>query len=278
MTATRRPIRAVLVSALVTAAVLAGAPAASANVVEDFLAGRGDVDVPVLTRPFVPAARLTLAQGIAARGWRPADDVPVEAAAPGEPAPAPAPAAAPPAEERPYPFAERNRLELVTPVPHPVYVGFHEAWFRGALRLRPLGEAVAVDNHRAAAPAPQQEGEPYGILRTRGRRPSPTSAVDIQVRPNQPIRAVVTGTVVEASRYRLYGRYPDSMVVIRPDGAENQLVTMLHVTGLRVSRGDRVEAGRTLVAKRASQFPFASQVDRYSGKRLPHVHVEVRHR
>lgn len=239
--------RAVLLVAVAAAVVAAAAPAASANSVEDYLVDRNG------SRGDVAAAGI------------------------GQPQPAPA---APPAKarrNRPYGFAERNQLELVTPVPRPVYVGFHESFSGAAVRLRPLGKAEVIDNRRRPPP-PRGEGMPYGILRTRGRGPSPTSAVDVQVRHNEPIRAVVTGTVVQARKYRLYGRYPDSMVVIRPDDASRKLVTMLHVKGLRVRKGQRVEAGKTFVAKRASSFPFSSQIDRYSGKRLPHVHVEVHRR
>lgn len=53
-------------------------------------------------------------------------------------------------------------------------------------------------------------------------------------------------------------------------------VVVLHTVSPRVEPGDRVRAGRTVIASRSRELPFGSQIDRYSGRRLPHVHIEVR--
>jgi hypothetical protein len=46
--------------------------------------------------------------------------------------------------------------------------------------------------------------------------------------------------------------------------------------GLTVAVGDRVEAGVTQVAERATVLPFDSQVDEFTAEPSnPHVHVEV---
>lgn len=52
---------------------------------------------------------------------------------------------------------------------------------------------------------------------------------------------------------------------------------MLHIDGVRVRRGDRVEAGVTVFAPRATKLPFESQVDglRAVDPAWPHVHIEV---
>ncbi len=51
---------------------------------------------------------------------------------------------------------------------------------------------------------------------------------------------------------------------------------MLHIDGVQVSRGDRVEAGITVLAPRARPLPFSSQIDRLTGQPAwPHVHIEV---
>jgi hypothetical protein len=54
-------------------------------------------------------------------------------------------------------------------------------------------------------------------------------------------------------------------------------VKILHILGLEVSPGDRVEAGVTVIADHAHQLPFASQVDdiRTADPAWPHVHIEV---
>jgi hypothetical protein len=59
----------------------------------------------------------------------------------------------------------------------------------------------------------------------------------------------------------------------RPPGWE---VKLLHVQGLRVGVGARVEAGVTVVAAGPRLFPFRSQVDDHTAApHWPHVHVEV---
>jgi hypothetical protein len=52
---------------------------------------------------------------------------------------------------------------------------------------------------------------------------------------------------------------------------------VLHVHGLAVQPGQRVQAGVTRLAAGARQLPFESQVDelRTADPAWPHVHVEV---
>ncbi len=51
---------------------------------------------------------------------------------------------------------------------------------------------------------------------------------------------------------------------------------MFHFDGLQVGAGDRVVAGVTVIAPRATPLPFESQVDEFTAEPSnPHVHVEV---
>jgi hypothetical protein len=51
---------------------------------------------------------------------------------------------------------------------------------------------------------------------------------------------------------------------------------MLHIDGVRVRPGARVQAGVTVVAPRATRLPFASQVEEGSYRPAwPHVHIEI---
>jgi hypothetical protein len=86
----------------------------------------------------------------------------------------------------------------------------------------------------------------------------------------------VTGTVKRAGTYVLYCRYSDDFLVIEPDGRPGIEVKLLHIDGVRQQAGDRVEAGVTVVARRPTVLPFASQVDDHSGPAdWPHVHLEL---
>ena len=179
---------------------------------------------------------------------------------------APGPARAAPVPVRPIveqawtPFASVNGVVLSHPSSRVERVGFHESNHDGARDLEPLPTA--------AGPV---------TLEGRDRGTSPRSAVDAVVDPATEIRAVVTGRVKRAGRYVLYCKYTDHYLVIAPDARPSWEVKMLHIGALRVTRGDRVLAGQTVVAPGPTQLPFESQVDELAvvAPAWPHVHMEV---
>lgn len=134
--------------------------------------------------------------------------------------------------------------------------GWHQAAGPTALPMDRGSEEVAVD------------------LPSRGRPFHPHSALDVAVTPGTEALSPVTGTVVEVSPYVLYGKHPDTRIVIQPDGAPHLGVGVLHVTGPLVTVGQEVTVGTPLAAE-ATQFPFSSQIDRFAG-RAPHIHIEVK--
>lgn len=197
-------------------------------------------------------------------------------------APATAPATATAADARaavpagPVRFASYQDLELFLPSTRAMLSGFHEASYRHAVRMRPWGSPLANDNPRKDARPPSDPGPNYVIMSTRGRPTHATSAADIAVPSDAVITSPVDGTVVEAEPYSLYGTYPDNRIRIRPTARPDLVVTVLHVTGPRVAVGDTVTAGETPIAASATDFPFPSHVDAYSGGHPPHVHIEVK--
>lgn len=139
-------------------------------------------------------------------------------------------------------------------------IGFHESTNEGARDMEPLGSAVAPS-----------------VLESRGRGTASRTAADVVVQPNIRIRAPVTGTVIRGGSYTLYCDNPDFYVVIEPDAHPGWEVKLLHITGLFVKKGDRVEAGVTHLAPGPRVLPFNSQVDDTSPIQpaWPHVHIEV---
>lgn len=158
------------------------------------------------------------------------------------------------------PFAVAAGLTLVHPAARIERIGFHESNHEGA---RPL-EALAT----AANPV---------TLEARERGTGAQTAADIVVDPATEIRAPVTGRVKRAGTYVLYCKHSDDYVVIAPDDRPGWEVKILHIDGVRVRAGDRVVAGQTVLAPRATQLPFESQVDelRTVDPAWPHVHLEV---
>jgi hypothetical protein len=196
-------------------------------------------------------------------------------------APSPLPAADPfvvPASEgEPLPtFGVGDRIRLRLPSEDLVAVAFHEASYEDSVRIRPLGVCRVCRNRwKFSPPEPVNRDLRYTVMDTRGRSQPATSAVDVVVRRNSEILSPVEGVVRRVKRYRLYGRYRDYRVEIRPEGVRRRLVVMLHLSHVRLRRGDRVEASVTRIGF-ARRLPFESQVDRYVAGRYPHVHLEVK--
>ncbi|HET9441786.1 MAG TPA: M23 family metallopeptidase, partial [Acidimicrobiales bacterium] len=163
--------------------------------------------------------------------------------------------------EQPFtPFATAGGITLFHPSARVERIGFHQASHDGARPMEPLPTA--------AAPVVMEDRHRGTDLRT---------AADIVVPPDAEIRAPVTGTVKRGGHYVLYCKYADDFVVIAPDENPAWEVKLLHFSGIRVTKGQRVVAGETVIAPRPTQLPFDSQVDehRTTDPAWPHVHLEV---
>jgi len=189
---------------------------------------------------------------------------PPETAPPTTPPPPPPPTTQPPPPRTVFetafsPFATAEHLVLLHPAVLVERVGFHEAGHDGARHL----EAMPT----TASPV---------VLETRNRGTGPQTAADIVVPPDAEIRAPVTGTVKRAGTYVLYCDHRDDYAVIEPDDRPGWEVKVLHITGVQVQAGQRVEAAVTVLAPRPTILPFASQIDEHTAQPAwPHVHIEV---
>lgn len=157
------------------------------------------------------------------------------------------------------PFASVGGVTLLHPASRVERVGFHESNHDGArqLQLHPSATNPVT-------------------LPSRGRGTGSRSAGDVVVDPEVEIRAPVSGRVIRAGSYVLYCEYSDDFAVIEPKDHPGWEVKMLHIDGVRVAAGDRVEAGITMLAGRARQLPFRAQIDDYTAEpSWPHVHIEV---
>ena len=192
-------------------------------------------------------------------------------------APPPAAADVPVIPGTPLPvFAVSDGVALRMVAPDVVAVAFHEASYGDATALRPMGVCHVCRNRWKFEPPPPRRPElGYIVTDTRGRSTPATSAADMVLGEGTVVMAPVTGTVTAVKHYRLYSRYPDVRVEIRPDVAADRRVVMLHLANVRLHPGDRVEASTTPIGV-VRRFGFQSQVDRYVPGRHPHVHIEVK--
>jgi hypothetical protein len=175
-------------------------------------------------------------------------------------------------------FATVDALTLHLPASEVVLVGFHEASSRDAQAFGPVGR---LEDHQNTTkfdpPADAPAGPPYVVLSSRGRPYPATSAIDVLLEVDQPVRSPVTGTVTDVRSYHLYGKHADQRIEIAPADAPEQRIVMIHLDGVGVAIGDEVVAGETVVAGSARLFPFGSHIDRYTEPdRHPHVHYEIK--
>ena len=157
------------------------------------------------------------------------------------------------------PYATVGPVTLHHPSDHTEAVGFHQSAQDGA-----QAQAAAATSVR------------WFIQETRDRDTTPQGAADIVVEPGRALRVPVTGTVIRAGTYTLYCDHVDQFAVIEPDAHPGWQVKVLHIDGLALTVGQRVEAGVTRLAARARVLPFPSAVEDDTGRPAwPHVHVEV---
>ena len=157
------------------------------------------------------------------------------------------------------PFLLAGDVTLNYPTPRVERVGFHESKLAGGRLLEVLPTA----------------GETLDMP-SRERKTSARTAADVLSDPDREVRVPVSGVVKRAGTYTLYCKYTDSFAVIAPDAHPDWEVKVLHISGLAVRVGQRVEAGVTPLAAHPTRLPFSSQVEDYSAPPVwPHVHVEV---
>lgn len=155
-------------------------------------------------------------------------------------------------------FATVDAVALHLPSPVVEMVGYHQSNHDGARQLVPRETATASMT-----------------LPDRGRGTGSRTAADVVAAPDQPVLATVTGRVLRAGSYVLYCDYTDHYLVVEPDARPGWEVKVLHFEGLRVAAGDRVVASETVVGSAPRSLPFRSQVDDYSTRGWPHLHIEV---
>ncbi|MGH9280056.1 MAG: hypothetical protein ACRD12_18405 [Acidimicrobiales bacterium] len=157
------------------------------------------------------------------------------------------------------PFATAGGVVLRHPASRVELIGFHQSTLDGAQELTTLASSA-----------------PTAVLEDRERDTGVRTAADVVVDPDAEIRAPVTGTVLYSGTYVLYCEYSDDFLVIEPDDHPGWEVKMLHIDGVQVRPGMRVQAAQTVVAPRATRLPFPSQVDKFTADPAwPHVHVEI---
>jgi hypothetical protein len=173
------------------------------------------------------------------------------------------------------PFAGAGDLALYLPARRYIALAYHEASGREALEMKPFGTCTRNENRTKFRRPHPTDGPRYVVMSSRGRPQPATSALDVALKLTEPVLSPVTGTVVRVKRYRLYGTYLDTRLVVLPADRPDLRVVLIHLTDVQVRRGSLVVAG-TSVLGYARALPFRSQVNDYVGAGISHVHLEVK--
>ncbi len=188
--------------------------------------------------------------------------------------------------ERTPRFATFEALELRLPVrcDDLTALAFHQASGDKALEIRSLLPDADMDAPDIVQRVASESRDPLGdivggtCLRMwrSNRTGEPNTAADIGARPGTTVYSPVTGTVTLVRPYQLYGKHDDIEVHIRPDGYEDVDLVLIHLDGVTVAAGERVEGGATRIgAVRSMSDKMDLQLGRYEPTGGNHVHLQI---
>ena len=192
---------------------------------------------------------------------------------------------------RPQPtpmFASYGSLKIRLPVPigRLTEVGFHQAAYPYALHMKtPLKEADNSDTAARKSTGRDISKQPSGVdvpligymIRMWRNRPGkPDTAADIGAKPGTKVLAPVSGTIIKIKSYKLYGKYPDYELHIKPDDTTGLDLVMIHLTDLTSKVGDHVDGGITPIAHvRKLSDKIRDQLAEYTTGGGDHVHLAL---
>ncbi|MDI6842963.1 MAG: M23 family metallopeptidase [Anaerosomatales bacterium] len=142
----------------------------------------------------------------------------------------------------------------------------------GARAVVPPKTKPAADDEEAAT---IWNGTVIRLWRS-NRRGAPDTAIDCGADPGTDVVAPLSGVVVAVRPYKLYGRYDDFEIHIRPDGADDLDLVLIHVDDVSVKQGERVEGGVTRIARvRKMSDKTDLQLAAYTRNGGDHVHIQL---
>ncbi|MDZ4654694.1 MAG: M23 family metallopeptidase [Coriobacteriia bacterium] len=143
------------------------------------------------------------------------------------------------------------------------------------MALAALLKAVPPLDAAPAAGSSVWEGCALRLWRSNRSGP-PDTAVDCGADPGSPIFSPVSGTIVRIKAYKLYDKYDDYEIHIRPDGRDDIDIVLIHVDDVRVAEGDRLKAGVTRIASVRKMSDYVNlQLGGYTSNGGDHVHLQL---
>jgi len=114
----------------------------------------------------------------------------------------------------------------------------------------------------------------YYLLEGKGK--VPTGAVLVGAPVGCPVTAPISGVVTAVKQYKLYGKYDDVQVDIRPEEMSGITFSLLFIDEPAVSIGEVVTAGKTAIGKvRACPEELGKQLSVYTHEDGSHVFMQA---
>lgn len=180
-------------------------------------------------------------------------------------------------EERPA-FARLGDRNMILPVAagDATIIAYQPISDERALSLTPIGDRVntsAIVRFLRGIFA----GEPLvRYHQLEGEGGSPTNSVLIGAPVGSPVTSPVSGIVTAVKEYKLYGKYDDVQIEIRPEELSGTTVSLMFISDPIVSIGEVVSAGKTQLGKvRECPPELAAPIARYTHDSGAHVHLKV---
>lgn len=185
-------------------------------------------------------------------------------------------------------FATYKDVALHVPVPAEklTEISFHQASYNYAQHLTsklptyPMEKAK--NKHGTGRTAQTSVADAQGwlggyVLRLWRDRPGrPDTAADVGAPVGTPVLAPVTGRVLLVKAYKLYQKYPDYEVHIRPSGHNDLDVVLIHIAKPVVKVGQDVAGGVTQIGEvRNLSSRMRLQLSGYTTAAGDHTHVQL---
>ncbi len=194
-------------------------------------------------------------------------------------------------------FASFRGTQLLLPVPAAsiTAIAFHQSSFNDTYKMTPLVAMRANSEVKAEVETARANGQPIPA-RTGAQADTSgvwtgwalevwrsnvngkmDSAADCGAPPGTPVVAPLTGTVMRVRSYKLYHKYPDFEIQIKPDAWNDVDVIILHIDAPLVTEGARVVAGVTQIASVRNLASTVSglQLRSYTTEGGNHTHVQM---
>lgn len=174
-------------------------------------------------------------------------------------------------------FAKLRSKSLLLPVPlaSVTIVAYSPLDDELAITLTPIGRRVDA-NLAARGALIDGESIPYYVLDKKSRTASETTSVDIGAAPGTAVVSPIAGTVVRVSQYRLFGKYDDVRIDIRPQGLSDVILSVLLIEEPQVKIGESVVGGKTVLGFVRNPVPeLAKRIAALTGEEGAHVHLHA---